>query len=428
SDFLETLKLFSVTGTIKGKNLGILTVSGGESAIAADGAAEKGFQLPELEQEQVVKLQKLLTKFEHISNPLDYNTSIWGEETKLYQCFTAFVQGPFDMNVLVLDYLYLEDTYIRDWTLAVQAFAKAASEQGVNAAVISVLPEGMPALLRELLITYGITPLQGMSEAFIALEAVTSYTTKKEAIDVISTDLMLPDRVVDREHLMVLDEWRGKQELHSHGLTIPFGEIISFNEEYLIQTEMSGPFVIKGVSHKVAHKTDIGAVKLNLHTEKEIRQTMLQMYDELVEQLDGKMQFLLEKMVLNTVAELNLGIKRDRQFGLILIISMGGELVNLVHDSVPIILPTNRQEVTEALYSLKGIALLQGFRGRLKGDADAVIEAALSVAEYAEANKNTLMEMDINPLLVLPEGQGAVAVDAFIRKTAEDQQQEESSP
>src|SRR5699024_452932 len=82
ADFLETLKLFSVTGTIKGKNLGILTVSGGESAIAADSAAGKGFQLPELEEEQVVKLQKLLTKFEHISNPLDYNTSIWGEETK----------------------------------------------------------------------------------------------------------------------------------------------------------------------------------------------------------------------------------------------------------------------------------------------------------------------------------------------------------
>src|SRR5699024_11387352 len=94
-------------------------------------------------------------------------------------------------------------------------------------------------------------------------------------------------------------------------------------------------------------------------------------------------------------------------------LSMGGELVNLVHDSVPVILPTNRQEVTEALYSLKGISLLQGFRNRLKGDADAVIEAALSVAEYAEANKNTLMEMDINPLLVLPEGQGVVAVDAI---------------
>src|SRR5699024_12568144 len=97
----------------------------------------------------IFKLQKLLTKFEHISNPLDYNTSIWGEETKLYQCFTAFVQGPFDMNVLVLDYLYLEDTYIRDWTLAVQAFAKAASEQGVNAAVISVVHDGIPTLLTE---------------------------------------------------------------------------------------------------------------------------------------------------------------------------------------------------------------------------------------------------------------------------------------
>jgi succinyl-CoA synthetase beta subunit len=126
--------------------------------------------------------------------------------------------------------------------------------------------------------------------------------------------------------------------------------------------------------------------------------------------------FLIEEMIPNAVAELNIGIKRDDQFGLVLILSMGGELVNLMNDSVPILLPTSRAEILEALYSLKGITLLQGFRGRPKGDIDAVIKAAESVAAFANANRNTILEMDINPLLVLPEGQGAVAVDAFIRK------------
>src|SRR5699024_11361945 len=104
----------------------------------------------------------------------------------------------------------------------------------------------------------------------------------------------------------------------------------------------------------------------------------------------------------------------DDQFGLALVISMGGELVNLVNDSVPILLPAGREEILEALYSLKGIKLLKGFRGRPKGDIEAVVKAAESVAKYAEANRNNIFEIDIKPLLVFPEGQGAVAVDAFI--------------
>src|SRR5699024_11535767 len=81
--FLETLKLFSVAGSLTGRRLGVLTCSGGESTVIVDLAAENNFILPKLTEFQEQELASLLTTFEHISNPLDYNTSVWGNETAL---------------------------------------------------------------------------------------------------------------------------------------------------------------------------------------------------------------------------------------------------------------------------------------------------------------------------------------------------------
>jgi len=89
-------------------------------------------------------------------------------------------------------------------------------------------------------------------------------------------------------------------------------------------------------------------------------------------------------MVQNYVAELNIGIKRDPQFGLVLIISMGGELVNFLNDSEVVLLPATKKDIKNALYSLKGVQLLQGYRGRPLGDIEAVLNVAQSITFLAE--------------------------------------------
>lgn len=415
SAFLETLKLFSVASNLVGRDLGVLTCSGGESTITADIAEKHNFTLPHLNAQQQVELRSQLTKFEHVSNPLDYNTSIWGDEEALAKCFTTFMREQFHTTLLILDYLNKDQSDIQDWEAAIDAFIQAHKQIQTQAIVVSVLQEGMPVYFREKLIANGIAPLQGITDAFTAIAAVTTYNERKHFISPIPTNLLLSEVQFQMDKAIVLDEWQGKQALHSYGLKVPSGKVVSLNEDILISKEMIGPFVVKGISGKIAHKTDIGAVKLNLQNEIEIKQAVLQMQENLAEQMHGDIRFLIEEMIPDAVTELNIGIIRDDQFGLALVLSMGGELVNLVNDSVPVLLPANRVEILEALYSLKGIKLLKGFRGRPKGDIEAVINAAESVALYAAANRNNLLEMDINPLLVLPEGQGVVAVDAFIR-------------
>ena len=422
--FLETLKLFSVAGSLTGRRLGVLTCSGGESTVIADLAAENNFILPKLTEFQEQELASLLTTFEHISNPLDYNTSVWGNETALEKCFTAFKQGPFDVSVLVLDLLEMNTGNIQPWQASFHAFIKVRKQLSLPAIAISVLPEGIPEYYRKQLIANGITPLQGVKEAFQALHAVITYNERKQQRhfgehDTL-TKLLSPNSPVEQDLAIIIDEWEGKQLLHTCGVQIPNGKLItSIDDKTSITEEMQAPFVVKRVSAQIAHKTDIGAVILNLQTEREVKEALQQMSKNVAFIHEYEEKYLVEEMIPNAVAELNIGLKRDEQFGLALIMSMGGEFVNLLNDSVPILLPTSRTEILDALHSLKGIKLLQGYRGRPQGDVEAVVHIAEAVATFAEANQHRLLEMDINPILVLPKGSGAVAVDAFIRTTSQ---------
>lgn len=415
--FLETLKLFSVTGKITGKNIGVLTVSGGESAIVADIVEKKGFELPDLSESQKTEIQLLMAGFEHVSNPLDYNMSLWGDEHKLATCFTSFMNNQFDVTLLVLDYLDKEGVNYDLWEITIKAFIRASKFKKTKAIVISVLPEGLPESFRKRLIENDITPLQGITDGFEAVKNVAEFYQYEKEILSAPSYLLLPEHTISEHNCVVLNEWEGKKELKTFGVNIPKGKIVTLSDEQLITGEMKAPFVLKILDSGIAHKSDVGGVRLYLQNEEEIKDAMLQMSVSLSNQIhyDGEMQFLLEEMVLGSVAELNIGIKRDEQFGLALIISLGGELVNLMNDSVPLLLPTNRDEILNALQSLKGFQLLTGFRGRQIGDIESVIDMAQLLAHYAETKRNLLLEMDVNPILVLPEGQGAVAVDSLIR-------------
>ncbi len=169
------------------------------------------------------------------------------------------------------------------------------------------------------------------------------------------------------------------------------------------------PVVVKALG--VAHKTDVGGVRLNLSSAREVA--------EAAESLAGlSSSLLVERMVTDQVAELLIGVVRDPQFGLLMRIAAGGVLVELLGDVASLLLPTTADEVRRAILSLMMAPLLTGYRGRPAADIEAAIAAALAIARFAEAHADGLEELDVNPLMVRPEGKGAVAVDALIRMRA----------
>ena len=125
-------------------------------------------------------------------------------------------------------------------------------------------------------------------------------------------------------------------------------------------------------------------------------------------------RFMVESMVDGVVAELMVGIARDESFGPHLVVGAGGILVELMSDSVSLLLPTSRSAVLNAINSLSSVKLLLGFRGKPPGDIEAVVDAVMAIASFAEDHWEQLLELDVNPLMVLPQGQGVIAADALI--------------
>ncbi|MGH6808848.1 MAG: acetate--CoA ligase family protein, partial [Ensifer adhaerens] len=126
--------------------------------------------------------------------------------------------------------------------------------------------------------------------------------------------------------------------------------------------------------------------------------------------------YLVEKMVAKPVAELIIGAMRDPVAGPVLTIGAGGILVELLDDSAILTLPTTPDLIREAIDGLKIRKLLDGYRGGPKGDFAALADAVAAAASYVVSNASKLEELDINPLMVLPEGHGAIAADALIRR------------
>jgi acyl-CoA synthetase (NDP forming) len=358
-----------------------------------------------------------MTVFTTIANPRDYNTAIGGDPPALERCFTTVMGGDFDVSVLLIDYPDPTHCDPADWDASVDGFIAAHKATGCPAVVASTLPELLPASTRERVLANGLVPLQGLSETVEALGAAVDYGRRREALlaDGNQAALALPAPGAAPQAAAMLDEWRAKRALAACGLTVPEGRLTTATEAPRAAAEIGFPVVLKAVGANLAHKTEAGAVALGLESEEQVADAASRMRDSLSEAGRERGGFLVERMVTGAVAELIVGVKRDDSFGLALVGGSGGILVELARDSTALLLPTNRQAVVEALASLKAAKLLSGYRTGRKGDFEAAVDAVMAVAGYAEAHRDRLVELDVNPLLVLPAGAGVVAVDALIR-------------
>ena len=197
---------------------------------------------------------------------------------------------------------------------------------------------------------------------------------------------------------------------------MPEGRLVTAADAPRAAAEIGFPVALKLGRPALAHKTEAGAVTLNLRSEQAVAEAVAAMSASLARYQPGLVPelFLVERQVAGVVAELIVGLHRDPQFGLVMVVGMGGTLVELVEDATSLLLPTDRESVARALQRLKVMKLLKGYRGKPAGDIEAAIDAIMAIARFADAHRDRLVELDVNPLMVLPEGQGAVAVDALI--------------
>lgn len=402
--FLETLKFVAAVGALPAPTVGSMSCSGGDASIVADNAEALGLETPSFSGESTRKLQELLGSNVDVSNPLDYHLYVWGDYDKLVASFSEVLHNEFACTLLVLDYPAGSDIDDTNWQIAERALLAAVRATGQRAVIVSSLPETMSAAVRERLKKAGIVAMQGIEDCLFAIRAAATIGVAQSNVEQI-----LPVMVVDQltGEPAMFDEWDSKQLLAGAGVTVPLGRLCSGDGIEAAATAIGYPVVLKAVSSRLAHKSEAGAVVVGLKDAKELDTAaalLVNRYD----------RFLVEQMVCPVVAELIVGVSRDPTFGLSLLIGTGGVLVELLDDTVSLLLPVRREEARMALASLKAGTLLRGYRGGPAGDVEAVLDAIETIAAFAADHADSLYELDVNPLLVTPEE--AIAADALIRK------------
>jgi acetyl-CoA synthetase len=293
-----------------------------------------------------------------------------------------------------------DSSYVR----AIEEFAAALPGAKARGVVICSLPESLSAATREKCFAAGVVPLQGQREALEALDlagAVGETWAHGAAVQ------LCRPRAVPRA-VRSLGEHEAKQALATFGVPVPRASLVAARDVADAAAALGFPVVIKAASMALEHKSEVGGVVLNVRSAAEAAAAahrLAALSDTL----------LVEAMIGDGVAEILVGMTVDPQFGQLLVLGAGGLLTELLRDSVTLLPPFTVASVTAALGRLRVAGLLAGHRGSPPGDVGALVEAALACTRYARANLEHLAELDLNPVIVRPQGLGAVAVDALIR-------------
>jgi len=207
----------------------------------------------------------------------------------------------------------------------------------------------------------------------------------------------------------VLTEFESKNLLKEIGIAIPDQELATTKEETISTAKKIGfPVVLKLMAEDIVHKSDTGAVKLNIKNEDETAQA----YDELMKiPSQSEKSISVQKMADEPITELIIGMTTDAQFGPALMFGIGGILVELLEDVSFRIAPITEYDAREQIHEIKGFPILDGYRGKPKADIDAIVKTLLKVSDlvtkYEEIN-----EMDLNPVFIYEKG--LICVDARI--------------
>jgi len=404
---VESLKLLHVHGPLKGNRLCSMSCSGGEASLMADTAIGRDVVFPELTSAQHDSVRATVHDLVSVSNPLDYHTFAWNKEEDLFGTYSAMLACGFDLSMLVLDFPREDRCNLETWDPAVNAITRAVDKTQAPTAVVASLSESLPEKIATDLIGMGVAPLCGIRQALDAAQAASQIGAAWRR-PLFEKALPGPGPHLEQP-VENLDEAHAKHEIESFGVGVPRGERVASLDALKNAAEsLTYPLVLKACDAALLHKSDAGAVMVGIGDFDELvlgAETLFSRYPSL----------LVEEMITDAVCELIVGVRQDPVIGPWMMIGGGGIYAELMGDTRVTLLPSRDDEFATMIGSLKIHPLLNGYRGSEAGDVPALLATLQSVSEFVMKRRESLVELEINPLLVRPEGKGVCAVDAVLQ-------------
>jgi acetyl-CoA synthetase len=394
--------------------LAILTCSGGDSSIAADEAERLGVDLPELAAPTRDRLADLLPEAATVGNPLDYTAMIWGDTDLLRRITVAVGDDPaIDQLLILYDHPEgLAPAAAAEWAAVRAGIVAGADETKAAMLVASTLPDLIDDQASLELATRGVPVVAGLSTALLCARALRRPLADPNRLREIAVAVRTAAAESDAPSADSaddgwLDEIDAKELLRSAGLPVPPGAIVASEDECARAVdELGGPVAIKVAAPTLHHKSDVGALRLEVETLDGARSA----FQELQAGTGRDARILVERMV-RPGAELLVAARADAVVPA-LVIGIGGVWTEALDDVAIVPLPADAERVLDAIRSLRGAASLEGGRGREKVDLPAAAALAAGVGSLLLEARLDLIEL--NPVAVRRDG--CVALDALARR------------
>jgi acyl-CoA synthetase (NDP forming) len=428
-ELVEAAELFSHCPLPKNNGVGMLSLSGGQIGLVADVAQGLQLNFPTLSDEAVEGLKKVLPPYNAIENPLD----AWGSgnlESTYPGCVDVMTaEDQIGLIAMTRDTPPgVVNREVEQSMRIAEAAIKAKEHSGKPTLLFSTLSAGFVPDVVDVLRAHDIPYLQGTSETLRAIEAFEKYAAFRRSITDVTPSESQPtvDVAAWKQKLQsrkgkALDELESRQLLADYGIQGPKEQAAkTIRDAVKAATEIGYPVVLKILSADILHKTEIGGVKVGLQSAKEVEQAYEAVTSAAKEHYpSAKIEgVIIQEMIPVGTPEVILGIVRDADFGPTIVFGSGGVLVELIKDSSLRIPPLTRAEAREMIADTRGEKLLLGFRGRPVADMDALVNTLTALSQLALDFKDEISALEINPLMVLPGGNGIRAVDSLVEVRA----------
>jgi acetate---CoA ligase (ADP-forming) len=393
------------TRLVPGRRLGVVTISGGMGAQIADAASDAGLELAPTPAE-IKPALKALCPPGSPENPVDVTAQVSTDHELMAKTVEALMaSGAYD-STLAFFGLYAGVPGLSDTLLKTLAEVRARRPEGTAAVCVIASDE-----MKEAYAKAGYLVFEEPARAVNALAAVAKLA---EAFDKRPAPPYTPKPAsVHRGERF--NEVEAKARLAASGVRTPPEVFATSPAEAETKAKgLNGPLALKVVSSDLAHKSDVGGVALRLQPG-DVGAAVARMAAEVGRRapkarIEG---YLVTEMVSDGV-EVIVGARRDPLFGPIVLVGLGGVMVELFKDVALRLAPVTPETAREMIGELKALPLLTGYRGKPAADLDALVQTIVDVSRFAADNADTVASVEINPVIVLPKGQGALALDAVI--------------
>ncbi|MEE8396458.1 MAG: acetate--CoA ligase family protein, partial [bacterium] len=391
-----------------GRKVGLVTVSGGVGVLMADDATRFGLEIPPMPEETQRKMKEMLP-YAAVRNPIDVTGQALADLSLVQKNLELMLaEGGCDAVVLFLASLGLSPRLSENLATSLLALRGKYSDSLVVLSIM-VRPE-----MRKRLEEGGFLAFEDPGTAIEAVSVLNRfYAAFNRPPHPPPPPLPAgaqppPEGAVGEQQAMAL--------LASAGLPVVRQRLATSEQEAEAAGDALGwPVVLKIASPDIAHKTEMGGVLLNIQGAAAAAEGFRQLQRRAAEhhpraRVDG---VLVAPMISGGV-ETILGVQHDPVFGPVVMFGLGGIMVEVMKDVALRLAPFSEAEAQQMIREVKGFPLLEGARGRPRADIDALARALAQLSVYAAAHAGRLESLDVNPFLVLPEGKGALALDALI--------------